>query len=59
MQIPARRHEGEPALAHRRQMGAARHEGHIAAGLGQGRPESTTNTAGTNHCDPHSAIAFP
>jgi hypothetical protein len=36
---------------------AARNEGHISSGLGQRRPESSANPAGSDHRDPHCVIS--
>src|SRR5713101_1053273 len=43
----------EPVLAHCREMGAARDEGHIRTGLGERSAVGPANAAGADHRDAH------
>ena len=43
----------EPVLAHCREMGAARDEGHVRASLGERGAIGSANTAGADHSDAH------
>jgi hypothetical protein len=42
----------KPPLAQRCKMSAARYKAHIAAPLGESRPEVASNTARSHDCDP-------
>src|SRR5262245_13751619 len=53
MHISARTKHFQTTCLHCREMGAARQEGHLGPGLGQRRSERATNSAGTDHRDPH------
>ncbi len=59
MNVPARAHHFEAAGAHRRQVGAARDEGHIGPGLRQRRPVRSADAAGADYRDPHGVIPCP
>src|SRR5262249_49749794 len=53
MDVAAGPEHGKPARTHRRQMGAARDERHVVAGLRQSRSEQSADRAGADHRDPH------